>query len=230
MGSSHPIQKSQVITTSSLELIQKAFQKANKRTLIVLDIDGVLIKTRQTFRPSSPSSNSAAHLTRLQLEKAETVWLTQQSFDLVSDQMPTLIQSVQKRSIPVCALTHCHTGPEKGLVSLENWRVESLRKFNIQFQFPFPYEKRKVFSNLRNNQGFHPILQSGILFTEYLEKGIVLGAFLDTLPYQLDQIIFVDDRRPNLDSVQRLCHQRGLSFLGFEYTAAKNKKPDSLQF
>ena len=51
---------------------------------------------------------------------------------------------------------------------------------------------------------------------------MVLKAFLAAANAQFKHIIFVDDLRNNLESVEDFCNEAGIAYQGFEYTANVN--------
>lgn len=68
-----------------------------------------------------------------------------------------------------------------------------------------------------------PMFKNGIVFACHLPKGQVLKTFLHYAGLSPKKIIFMDDLRENLESVEAFCQQTGIKFIGFEYTAVTER-------
>ena len=56
-----------------------------------------------------------------------------------------------------------------------------------------------------------------------IPKGEVLRAFLEYARISPEKVIFVDDREENVKSLEEVCQERGIEFLGFHYTEVENR-------
>jgi hypothetical protein len=69
-----------------------------------------------------------------------------------------------------------------------------------------------------------------------IDKGKALKAFLNHYKLKFKKIIFIDDRKKNLESVEKTISKLNIPFVGIEYTAAVmhteplNEKRAKLQF
>ena len=82
-----------------------------------------------------------------------------------------------------------------------------------------------------------PVFKSGIIFTSAVSKGQALRAFLHYTGISPKKIIFVDDKRTHLESVEEIATSDNISCTGIEYTAASdipasplNEKRADLQY
>jgi hypothetical protein len=100
-------------------------------------------------------------------------------------------------------------------------RVDRLRQNGIIFSFENLY-KRVLWSD---NAGY----DSGVIFSGRRSKGDALRYFLDNIAkYKPQRIVFVDDNVAWLKSVNSMCEQMGINFVGFHYKAAVFDKDEEL--
>jgi hypothetical protein len=98
--------------------------------------------------------------------------------------------------------------------------VGELEAFGYTFKDSWRGLKPKLFGDLKTKHPKRfPIFKKGVLFTCGLPKGPVLKAFLQYAELSPKKIIFVDDQRKYLESVEAFCKEAKISFEGFEYTA-----------
>ena len=71
---------------------------------------------------------------------------------------------------------------------------------------------------------FHPLYYKGILFTDYVCKGSMLGKFLETIRWKPSNVIFFDDKLTNLQAVQMAMHAKNIPFQGFLYKGPLHEK------
>lgn len=142
----------------------------------------------------------------------------------VDHQMISLIKELQAKGIKVVALTNAWTGSFGNISSLEDWRIKDLESIGYNFQDSWNNSHAKVFSHLKSKDpNRFPAFKSGVLFTCQLPKGKILEAFLEYTGLAPKEIIFIDDKKKNLNSLGAFCQKTGKKFIGFEYTAVAER-------
>jgi FMN phosphatase YigB (HAD superfamily) len=224
------------IKTNDIHRIQTEINQANPETLVIFDVDDVLMTGKdQILQPvnhkfaekleegleSRHSENEAQKLWSI-------IWLARLEKP-VDPQMSPLIEALQEKGIRVLALTNAWTGPFGNISSLENWRVKELNSLGYHFEKSWPQLQTKVFMRLttKDPQRF-PTFIDGILLTCGVPKGEVLQAFLAYAGLAPQKIIFIDDKRKNLESVEKTAESLSIPFVGIEYTAVKDAKEEPL--
>lgn len=162
----------------------------------------------------------------------------------VDIKMKDIISDLQSQGIKVLALTNCFTGRCGNIESMEDWRYNELKKHGYHFELSWQELKPKIFTGLEKigkglsaNSRSMPGFKSGIVFTSFVSKGQVLKAFLQYAGIVPKKIIFVDDKRKQLESVEEIAKSHDITFIGIEYTAASdiassnlNEKRADLQY
>lgn len=220
---------SQIISTQSFEPIEAVLKDANKDTLVIFDVDDVLImSTNQAFqRPTDENFLNEIFLdlkTRFGEEKTdllESIILLQETVQLVDPKIVSLINTLQIKGVPIIGLTAMSTGAYGKIQSIEDWRIQKLESMGINLNRYWGNLKSKQFSdfNIKDLKD-GPVFKAGILFSAKVPKGEALQAFLQYVKLKPSKIIFVDDLSKNVKSVQRFCNKAGIEFIGFEYLGA----------
>lgn len=142
---------------------------------------------------------------------------------IVDPSIIILIKSLQANGTPVMALTALSTASFKNKHSFVDWRINELKDVGISFKNSWAHVQTKQFITFKVKHV--PAFKEGVLFSSGEPKGEVLEVFLKDINFKRKKIIFVDDRRENLESMQQYCQKHGIGFLGFEYTAAAELSP-----
>lgn len=217
--------------TSTLSPIELALKAADSETLVIFDVDDVLITARdQILQPDHKKFLEKLNKdlkSRLSEEEAQKLWSIiwlARSDEAVDSKMISLIKEAQGKDLKVMALTNAWTGPFGDINSLEDWRIEELEGFGYTFKDSWITLKSETFENLKSKDSKRfPVFKDGILFTCNLPKGDVLKAFLQYAGLSPKKIIFIDDKRKHLESVEAFSKDAGILFLGFQYTAVAEK-------
>jgi hypothetical protein len=149
---------------------------------------------------------------------------------LVHKKWPLLIAALQSRGIKTMLLTSC--GAEKQGVAgeAENMRKNHLLNVGVDFQKSWQDIKRLELRDIPKenylwNGSYCCAFVDGMLFADWLDKGVVLKVFLSKIPqYKFRKIIFIDDRLKNLKAVEKICTEMGIQFVGVEYIYTKTRK------
>lgn len=232
---------------NSLKELDKEFEKSDDHTLIVFDIDDVLIITEdQAFHKNAdqilmPIVNEAIQQSKTpeakkELETIHSLAITLPHHTLIEKETPSLIHQLQQKKVKVIALTAMYSGPLGVVSKMERWRVDQLKSFDIDFSSAFSDLKHISMIEIAKANQRAPLFEDGILFSRGYTKGEVLKAFLKYSGFMPTKIVFVDDMVENLDSVRKEIESlnQNIDFKGFEYIGAerlyRKLDPDVIQF
>lgn len=231
-------QNSKIITTNDVSIIESELRNANKDTLVIFDCDDVLIYYPDTvFRVENEkilAENREQMKNKIgQKRTADLEALIRQNLraELVDRKMPLLISKLQAREAKVLLLTARQTGSFHTIPRLEALRESEMSRFGYDFSKSWDGCNKIVFDaflNIYKEKSRCPIFENGIIYSCKEKKGIVLTAFLKTINSKFDRIVFIDDRRENIESVRDAVDNFGSEFVGIEYTAVKDKNLPSL--
>ena len=209
-----------LVSARSIESFQEVvaeFDQLDSQALIVFDVDQVLITSEDAILTGRGDAlrrqlilEEMSHLSPQQLAQIskwiQLIYLSPKK-RLLEASTPELIRSLQQRGIKVIALTNCRTGPYGDLPSVEQWRIDGLNFFGINFSPAFPESKRLVLHTLTEPGKTPPLFQEGILFSFGYTKGEVLRVFLKELQYTPSKVLFFDDLEENVTSVTEVLTQ-----------------------
>lgn len=214
-----PIASAEIIQTSTLAPIEAALKKADADTLVIFDVDGVLIEDyEKKFRNYIQEIEEKYEETKAD-ELLSILYLNSKN-KLIDSQISKVIEELQNKKINVLFLTACDTGSWGKMTSLEEWRIHDLKSFGIDTSRSFRDVKAVTFTFIPSKDPKRfPCFQEGIVFTCHLPKGKLLKAFLKYTGLSPKKIIFIDDKRSNLESIEEFCKETGKKHTGFEYTA-----------
>jgi hypothetical protein len=217
-----------LVTTAKINEITASL---DKHTLVIWDVDGVLINGCDKIFHSENiySGLNDFYLTDLQnkyslsSEQRDILLsrlLIQRQIKLVDEALPAIIHELKNRQIKCIALTQFAVGPFGEMKRTEDWRINELKKLSVEFDYSFPELAEVALNKLNKHNNNAPLYKKGILFCNRHSKGNVLGAFLDILKSQPKQIVFIDDKLDSLESVQHELTKRKIDYIGLHYTAA----------
>lgn len=216
-----------IVECSRLEPFEKALEKTDSQTLVLFDVDGTLIFPKdRILQPhnqalvgkflhaifSDPSSMPSGGYPEDYLLSR---MLAQIKFELVDLRFPAIIHQLQQRRVKAIALTALQTGTFGVIPNMEDWRVAQLKGFGIDFSQAFPKYPEIIFSKKSG-----PVFKKGVLCSDKSSKGEVLVAFLKKIRWFPKKVIFIDDRRDYLQSVEAALKKHSIKFKGFLYTGA----------
>jgi hypothetical protein len=147
---------------------------------------------------------------------------------LVEQETPQIIQDLQTKGVKVVALTAALTGYLRqvfGEARIEELRHRALHGLGINFENTFDF-KEVTFKTIPPYRNNHPTFFKGLLFSNGEQgahnKGTVLTTFLKHANFTPKVVIFVDDRKKNLEQVELALkeHYSDTKFLGIEYLGA----------
>lgn len=206
----------------SFREIQAELDLADENTLVVFDVDEVLMTYRDMvlrpcgahFRPLSWSDlnpSEICYLTSLMLKEGRV--------SLVDPCIPHLIDRLEDRGVKTIALTAARTGKFGVIENAEEWRLDVLKQLGITFHKSFPLHEIIHFKNQGRDDCNYPIFKKGVLFLgdAKISKGSLLLQFLAKVDWRPDKIIFIDNEQRHLDSVRTIARGANISFQGYQY-------------
>jgi hypothetical protein len=241
---------------TSLVQANEALQCADHNTLVVFDLDDTLISPTEKFQNywnivlGNPEEDftqaDTAFVRQIQHdfkihemnqkyvtlnsiygERIASKILSQSEFKPVEQCTLQIIKDLQMRSIKFIALTFQRTGASGEISCMQEWRIKKLLNVGIDFGQNFK-EQEIVFDALIINPHHLPMFYKGILMTAFNPKGPVLKAFLDHIKWLPSNVIFFDDNKGQIESVEQEMIKCNISFQGYWYKGAKSLKPQPL--
>jgi thymidine kinase len=227
MGKSSSISKT--IITNAYKTVEACVKQADKDTLIIFDVDEVLVHPKDQILKINHINNMAELFdqikVRLTLEQAwelQSIILLQSEYEPVNNDIIRLIAETQKNGINTIALTQLMTGTFGKVSSLEDWRVNSLNAFGYDFSKSWATLKDRKFDDMPSilYPSEFPMFKQGVIFTCDHSKDKILKAFLHYAKFQPKKIILIDDMEKHIHSIANFANEENIEFLGVKYTAA----------
>ncbi len=231
----------EIRSTVDLNTVKQEVLASDKDTLVIFDVDMVLIMpTDEIFikyvdHESGPflegvyKELNARHSPE-QVDKYKSIISLSGHVQTVTPETPHVLNEIDRAGYKIIGLTLCETGSFGKISSLEKWRVDELKSLGIKFHHSFPNvtagQLDKYIPNIQNYTSKYecsPCVVAGILFTCHVPKGEVLDAYLQQIDVKPRKIVFVDDKLKNLETVAKYCDQNNIAFVGFEYNAVKEQ-------
>lgn len=216
-----------IIPTNDFKVIEEYVNKADKDTLVIFDVDDVLVMPTDEFAFNAPVRKEIFNkqLLKDKYSEDELKYLFSPMFKvrnvkLVATQMPNLIKDLEQRKIWTIALTKWWTGKYGNIDKMEDLRFTGLNQVGISFINTSPFKEDGTFPEFENKNGI-PMLKAGIILTASANKGLVLKAALEKYNLHFKKIIFIDDTMKELESVEKACLDMNIDFQGIHYGAAK---------
>lgn len=207
-----------IIETSSFE---EVFDHLSPETILFCDLDNTIMEVTQHFGSVQWGDNHKEKLINSgeSSEKAEEIlhnlWfgiLPHISMQLVDEQIPQIIQSIQKMGHFVLGLTARY--PK------EAWYTHPhLNRFQINFDKFFPDQHIPLES---------PILyENGILFCgTQIKKSDALMAFLQLHNLTPKKIIFIDDKLHHVQDLEAPLTSANIEYVGIRYSKCDQRVKD----
>lgn len=206
-------------TVTEKAKMAKALAGVDQSTVVIFDIDSTILRTNQTL-----GSDLWFHYNfdRLAAEgvdekKAEgellSQWILLQKITgvkPVEDSTPKLIKDMQDKNIKVMALT---ARP----LELVDTTISQLKSIGVDLSRNPPSRKNFVVGHGLKAERYY----NGILFCGGLkkDKGTILNEFFEKIKFEPTTVVFVDDRRNNVESVDKALATKGLDCRCIRYSA-----------
>ncbi len=213
-----------IIETTDLSTIESYLHTANQNTLVIFDIDEVIIETTDSIL----KPQHKMHFLKMEEEllkratEEEVLYLKsiiyeEQEIKLVDNKILDILNNLKNKKINTIAITYIATGPKGKIAKLEDWGLSRLNKLGIDFR-EFNNLIDHIFLEIPAKHGV-PLTKHGVTFTALEPKGLLLDAILKYNKIKPKNIIFIDDKLSNLQSVESTCENLGIPFTGIQYTA-----------
>lgn len=225
--------KAEIYQSSNLLPIEQAIEESDSETLIIFDATDTLItcdeplfhdKNKKTF--GQISEEYFRGLSKERVDELMTTILSSRKTSLVDQRVLDLMELVKLKQLKMIVLTSCGTGKYGLIEKMEDWKINQLEDLGLSFSDSH-FEREKWFDSMHGPHGV-PLLKKGVIFTAQIDKSIVLDQFVKEENIYIKKIIYVDDQVKNLKDVEEYCSAKGIKFVGFEYTAVKDKPVEKI--
>ncbi len=190
---------------------------SNKNVMVVFDIDNTLLHPKTDLGSDQWFCNELQNHVAQGLDHTRALahvlplyFHINHNIELVTteENLPEIVSIIQKK----CAHVYCLTTRSLDLVEKT---IEQLEKNNLHFKSTI----QEFFLPLPHTCFY----KSNILFCGKNDKGTVLSTFLDTINYQPDSIIFVDDKESHLHCVLEAAQKRDIEYIGLRYAGCDER-------
>lgn len=194
--------------------------KITPNTLCLFDVDDTLIQNpfnlgRSAWRNWAKSATSPNQF-EFPLYDALTLYIAKKApYVPVENTTAKLISDLQKRGIPVFAFT------ARGRSEWYTTEIKGVDEFTHQqlIQAGINFKETQVPKELLSLEPTY--FYEGIIFASHIKKGVLLKHLLKDLNYQPDQIVFIDDKLDQVQSVEAALSDSGIPFYGFWYKSSQ---------
>jgi hypothetical protein len=195
----------------------------SNKTLVMFDIDDVLIYPKDALLQNWRSEWKPEGMRKWTPEEDTIAWMNEK-FQIMDPSGPKLIDRLNEKGVPVIGFTTFAMDQTGMVKSIPEWRSKQLEELGLHFKI----DKEIIFPT---QDGFvPPSFEKGVLYCGNFYKkdkdnqGKILSLYLDWIDWTPEQVVFVNDRRHNLETVKNELERRKISFLGFLYIP-KNLDP-----
>lgn len=212
-----------IFEVKDLSKFEEEAGKLNATALVLFDIDYTLLTPKDVSLKPCGKGLRRKYLYVLDPQRKkwlESITGLEGEEELMDSQFPSLIKRMQNSNIPVIGFTALEIGEYGKIASLEDWRLNRLKMFGIDFSSAFPIDKILVLNESCTSDGHHPIFKRGVLFTHGLLKGEIFTYFLKVIDWKPSKILFMDDSLAQLESVALVADALNIEFIGFHYVAS----------
>ncbi len=213
-----------IFEVRDLSKFEQEVSLLNRNSLVLFDIDYTILTPKDAALKPCGRHLRRKFLHVLGAKRRE--WLQsiiglEGEEELMDGAIPSIIQRMQKEKIPVIGFTALETGEYGKIVNSEDWRLNQLKKFNIDFSSAFHQINPIILTEINPYNSHYPIFKNGVLFSNHQPKGEVFIAFLGRIGWKPCKILFMDDSIDQLKSVESAAKALGIEFIGFHYIAAE---------
>lgn len=222
-----------IIEAPNLNQFEESLQTIDQQSLVLFDVDETLLLPKDLIlNPYAREIwNQYAKET---IENSEIVppgkyddqyffgqVLSKIEYEVVDPKIVEIIRSLQSRDIKTIAFTRMPIGSLGIIPSMEDWRIEHLKKHQFDFSKAFPQFEEIKIDVL--STGIPSLFKKGMLCANKQDKGPVFITFLEAIQWKPLQVIFIDNRLDYLKSVENALDGTGIEFIGFHYRDVENR-------
>ncbi len=225
--------KTEFVVTPDTGALARMLAKATSDSLIIFDVDMVLLHTADPVfqMPNLMHHHDILTAARADLNPEESDLLLHFPLidgkaEVIDPALPLLIQHLQNLNIPTIACTAILSGAIAPEPDMMKWRVKQLTELGMDFSITAPDDTLFHTIHFPKYRGNTPQYKKGVMITNGengpSNKGTVLAAFLATLTKHPRQIIMIDDRRQNLMHIHDSLEKSDFNghYIAVEFTAA----------
>ena len=221
-----------ITQVSDMKEVFDYFNDADSKTLVIFDIDMVLVQPGDPAFQMANMKRFSAISKRIMSEvpsDKQMIFLSLMTLSsepvLIDDRTPQFLQQLMQRGIPSIALSSNLTGNLRNIPKMEVWRVEGLRQLGIDFSKTTPCQSSIVFDDLASYRGNYSTYLDGMLFVNgtTVSKGEAFLSFLKKAHLSPNRVIFIDDREDNLKSLETAIQtlDRPMEYQGIHFVGAQ---------
>lgn len=221
-----------IINAPDLVLIENELNKSDNKSLVLFDVDYTLLLPKDAIlRPCGRGLKT--RLVKEILDNPAIVpigkytdgflrskAILQAKSELVDPKVLPLLAKLRQRGVPTIALTLVEAGRLGVIPNMAEWRLNEMQELGLAFNWSFCEVGYLEFAK-DPGRSTVPAYKGGVLFSARHAKGPVLQAFLDKIRWRPDKIIFIDDNKGFLQSVEAVVAELGIPFVGIHYTGAE---------
>lgn len=222
----------EITPVENMKEVFDVFTNADAKTLAVFDVDMVLVQPSDPAFQMPNMKHYSAIAKRIIKELPSdkqmmffSLMTTGSDPILIDEKTPQFLDQLMQRGIPAIALTANLTGEFGSIPNMEQWRVNGLKHFGIDFSRTAPYKSPLLFNNLSSYRDNFSAYLEGVLIVNgtVVSKGEAFISFLDKSGFHPNKVIFVDDREENLKNLEEALQKfdSSIEYQGFHYTGAQ---------
>lgn len=222
-----------IIEAPNLNRFEEMLQNVDQQSLVLFDVDETLIVPKDLIL-NPYAKETWNRYVKETIENPEIVPLgkydgkyfigqvfSKMEYEVVDPKIVEIIHSLQQRGIKTIAFTRMPVGSLGIISSMEDWRIEHLKRHQFDFSGAFPHFQEIKLNVL--STGIPSLFKKGVLCANKQDKGPVLTAFLEAIRWKPWQVLFIDNRLDYLQSVETALEGTGIEFIGFYYREIENR-------
>lgn len=214
-----------IIETPDLEIFEKELENiTDQDSFVLFDVDETLTLSKDRvityyakdywYKLAAEETNNSDIMNKSEYFLGQI--LSKVEYELVNPKILSIISSLQKRKIKTIAFTKMNIGQLGVISSMEDWRIDHLKRLGIDFSETFPTLSILKFDVPES--AYPSLFKEGVLYSNKQEKGPVLASFLNQIEWKPTKIYFIDNSLDFLKSVENALKKLGIDFIGFHYT------------
>ena len=213
-GTTHAVTK---VANNYNELSHIVLSEVTDDSLVLFDIDGVLITSTEEFDFRSPiriniKKQLRDKYSRAQIQEIFSDFFRKRQVRLVNPNIPQLLLALQVQHIPFTALTSWWTGEFGSLQAMEEIKIQELQQVGLSFLTNTPFVQDKIFDDFTEGKSHVPMIYQGMSLSDLASKGEILKLVLQyDKNAKFKKIIFIEDTPRHLGSVAQTCIHRSRS-------------------
>ncbi|XVN43451.1 MAG: DUF2608 domain-containing protein [Candidatus Rickettsia vulgarisii] len=172
---------------------------------------GEVTKLSEIFKSIKPSS----------IKYFDTVVLTEYNNQLLDSNLPNIIKNIQESGSSVIVVDNSLTGNFNNIDKLEIWKVDYLKKFNIDLSSNLLSNQYLIFNNIEPFDNTYPTFYNGILTTNNSPIYQMLLNLLIEVKYMPKLFIMISSEIDELNSMETQLqnYNSNIAFIGYHLTS-----------